>query len=497
MEKPLIVFEMANNHMGDLNHGIKLIKSFSDATRTFRDRFSFAFKLQYRDLDTFIHPLSKGREDVKYVKRFESTKLSSDAFLTLLSCMREFNFTTMCTPFDERSVDLIEKHQIEIIKIASCSFTDWPLLERIALTNKPIIASTAAASLQEVDSVVSFFTHRNKDLTILHCVAEYPTAEEKLNINQIDLLKTRYPDIKIGFSTHEDPNLTDSIMIALAKGAAVLEKHVGLPTDGHSNNAYSASPGQVSKWLEAGERALIMMGPTERPEPSKEERESLISLRRGAFAKRDLPSGHVLTSDDIFFAFPSKAGQVSANDWSKYSKFKLTGPINSMDPVIEGEVEATHLRELVLQNVNLVRDLLKKSGVSLPGKTDLELSHHYGIEKFGEYGLTMLTVVNRAYCKKILLLLPGQSHPEQYHKIKEETFVVLHGAMSVTLDGVEHVIKTGDVLTVEKGVRHKMKTDEGCVFEEISSTHHKSDSYYTDPAVAANLNRKTLLTYWM
>ena len=144
-----------------------------------------------------------------------------------------------------------------------------------------------------------------------------------------------------------------------------------------------------------------------------------------------------------------------------------------------------------------VRGILKSSGVSLPGKVDLELSHHYGMEQFDRYGLTMLTVVNRAYCKKILVLLPGQSHPEQYHKQKEETFVVTHGSMKVVLDDVEQDAHAGDVITVERGVRHKMSSEEGCVFEEISSTHYTDDSFYTDPAVVANQNRKTQLTHWL
>jgi N-acetylneuraminate synthase len=65
-------------------------------------------------------------------------------------------FLSICTPFDEKSVDLIDQQKFNIIKIASCSFTDWPLLERVVRSDKPIIASTAGASLEEIDKVVSF-----------------------------------------------------------------------------------------------------------------------------------------------------------------------------------------------------------------------------------------------------------------------------------------------------------------------------------------------------
>lgn len=497
MDKPLIIFEMANNHMGDVAHGAAVIRAFAEVAKPFQDTFRFAFKLQYRDLDTFIHPAFKGRDDVKYVKRFESTRLGAEAFDSLLAVMRTCGFLTACTPFDEPSVDLIEAQGIDIVKVASCSFTDWPLLERIARVGKPIIASTAGAALEDIDAVVSFLQHRNKRLTILHCVAEYPTPPEKLAVNQVELLRSRYPGVEVGFSTHEPPALTAALMLALAKGATVVEKHVGLPTAAFPNNAYSASPDQIAAWLAAGRDALAMLGPSDRVRPSLAEQDSLGSLQRGVFAKRDLPAGHVLGAADVFFAFPATSGQVTANQWSKYARYTLSKPVRALDPVMHSVVEVKNLRAIVLAHVESVKKMLRASGVSLPGKADLELSHHYGIERFGEVGLTMLTVVNRAYCKKILVLLPGQVHPEQHHKQKEETFVVLHGSMKVTLDGVEQDARPGDVITVDCGVKHAMRSDGGCVFEEISSTHYADDSFYTDAAISANKNRKTHLTHWM
>ena len=66
---------MANNHMGDVSHGLKIISEFGLVCRKF-PQFKFAFKLQYRDLDTFIHPAMRGRDDIKYIKRFSATRLS-------------------------------------------------------------------------------------------------------------------------------------------------------------------------------------------------------------------------------------------------------------------------------------------------------------------------------------------------------------------------------------------------------------------------------------
>jgi len=495
--KPLFVFEMANNHMGDLAHGVATIRALREACEGFDGDFDFAFKLQYRDLDTFIHRSMRGRMDVKYIKRFEETRLSDEAFRTLVAEMRTQGFRTVCTPFDEASVDRIEAHGIDTIKIASCSFGDWPLMERIAASDKPVIASTATATLEEIDNVVSFFLHRGKDLTLMHCVAEYPTADEALQVNQIELLRARYPDCRIGYSTHESPDNTVAVMMALAKGATVFEKHVVLPTERYAANAYSADPGQIRAWLAAARQARAICGSQERYIPSESERSSLHALRRGVFAVADIPAGAEIDTAAIEFAFPPSEGQLTANDWSKYTRFTANAAIAAGQPVRREDVTVQHLRGRVMEAVTAVKALLKAGNIVVPGKSDLELSHHYGMERFDEVGLTMVTVVNREYCKKLLVMLPGQTHPEQYHEKKEETFVVLHGELRLWLDGVEQLAGAGDVITVNRGVRHKFHTATGVVFEEISSTHLKDDSYYTDPAIGQNPRRKTLLTYWM
>lgn len=483
--------------MGDLPHGISTIQAMRAACNGFEDTFELAFKLQYRDLDTFIHSSARGRNDIKYVKRFEETRLTATAFATLVAEMTAQGFTTVCTPFDENSVGQIEAHGIHTVKIASCSLTDWPLLERIAQTNKPVVASTAGATLDEIDKVVSFFLHRGKDLTLMHCVAEYPTPDESLQIGQIEVLRSRYPQCRIGYSTHESPSNTVAVCIAVAKGAQVFEKHVVLPTEKYAANAYSASPDQITAWLESARRAIAMCGNSTRYTPSDSERAGLHSLRRGVFSKRDIPTGTVIDHSMVEFAFPPVDGQITANQWSKYSRFVTTEPISAGQPVRSGNVKESQLRGQILDIVEGVKKLLKAGNVVVPGKSDLEISHHYGLDRFNEVGLTMVTVVNREYCKKLLVMLPGQMHPEQYHLQKEETFVVLHGGLTVWLDGKEQEAHAGDVITVNRETRHAFRTEGGVVFEEISSTHDKSDSYYTDPAIAKNTNRKTWLSYWM
>ncbi len=495
--KKLFVFEMANNHMGDVSHGKKIIQEFACAKDPYKE-YDFAIKFQFRNIDTFIHPDYKDRMDLKYVKRFSETRLSTEDFLELKNEAEKFGFLTMCTGFDEDSISLIEDMDFSIIKIASCSFTDWPLLNRIAETDMPIIASTAGSSLKEIDNVVAFFTHRGKDLTIMHCVGEYPTETTNLQLNQISLLKDRYPNINVGYSTHEDPSNPHIIPLAVAKGANVFEKHVAVVTDEYPRNAYSSTPEEVEAWLESAHTAFQICGDLhDRPPASDKELSDLRRFKRGVFASRDIKQGEVVGREDVFYAFPCGEGQILANDMSKYTQYIADKDFSLNEAISHSNTTQDNLRAGIYDIVQNVKSFLSQSNVVYPGEADLEISHHYGIENFYEVGITMITVVNREYCKKLIIALPGQSHPEQYHKKKEETFVILYGDVELTLDDKKTSLHKGDVVTIEPGVRHRFNTKNGCIIDEVSSTHYKDDSYYTDKKISDNKNRKTFITHWL
>ena len=498
--RPLFIFEMANNHMGSVDHGLRIIREIHAAAEPFQSRFQLAFKLQYRQLDTFLHPAYRDRDDIKYVKRFRETRLEDAEFRQLRAEMDRLGFLTICTPFDEESVARIDEHGIAVIKIASCSFTDWPLLERIVRSAKPIIASTAGVPLEDIDKVVSFLQHRRKEFSLMHCVAQYPTPADSLELNQIDLLRSRYPGVAVGFSTHEAPQETTAVQMAIAKGARMFEKHVGVPTESAPLNAYSANPEQVRRWLEAAGKAFQICGVEgQRAQFSEAELASLHSLRRGAFAGSAVSPGDKLHASDprVFFAIPTQPGQLTANDLSKYLTLHVDKPIGAGDPVLASDVRQSDHRERIYAIVRRVNSMIQHAAVVVPGQAEFEISHHYGVERFEEIGATIINLVNREYCKKLIVMLPGQRHPEHHHELKEETFLVLHGDISIDLEGVRKECVSGDLLVVERGVRHSFRTRQGVIMEEISSTHRKGDSYYSDPAIAPVDERKTQISYWL
>jgi sialic acid synthase SpsE/mannose-6-phosphate isomerase-like protein (cupin superfamily) len=496
--KPLFVLEMANNHMGSVEHGLRIVREMAEAVKDFRGEFNFGIKLQYRYIPSFIHPDFIERKDLKFVKRFSETALTWDQFKQLKEAFHEQGFLAVCTPWDEISVEKIVEHKFDIIKVPSCYLTDWPLLEAVGKTTLPLVISVAGEALADIDRVVAFYTHRKRDMAVMHCIGEYPTPPENFQLNQIDLLRQRYKQVPIGYSTHEGPEEMDAVKMAIAKGARIFEKHVGVPTDTITLNPYSANPEQVRRWLEAAHLAFSICGVThQRYSFSERELNTLGDLRRGVFAKTDLPAGTVLKAKDFFLALPRVPGQLVANDLSKYTEFTLKGPVEAKKPVLLENCTQTEKRGYVEEIVENAQKLLKVSGIAVPGQLDLEISHHYGISEFKNFGSLIITVVNRSYCKRLILLVPGQTHPEQWHELKDETYHILHGELLVKLDGKLQTLKKNDILAIPCGVRHELFTETGVVIEEISSVYDPGDSYYTDKKITQNTNRKTLVSYWL
>ena len=154
MKKPLIILEVANNHMGDLNHFRNIIKTYHNLTLKYKKNMDFAIKFQFRDLKNFIHPSADKKNPG--VKRFSSTKINQSGWEKIIKLARK-KFKIICTPFDEISIRNIEKNNFDFLKIASCSYDDWPLIERIKKSKLPVICSVGGAEESQITKLVSFF----------------------------------------------------------------------------------------------------------------------------------------------------------------------------------------------------------------------------------------------------------------------------------------------------------------------------------------------------
>ena len=465
---------MANNHQGSVAHAKKIIDDFADLAN--KRNLNAGVKLQFRNLDTFIHPDYK-HSDLKYVKRFNDTRLSKDEFKEIIDYIHFKGLISISTPFDNESLPLFDELGVEVLKIASCSSDDWPLLEEAAKINRKIIISTGGATIKHLNKVYSLFKRKGRDFAFLHCIAEYPTPPENAFLDRIKELKEEFPDIEIGYSTHESPKNKTVIPYAIAMGATIIEKHVGKTTDIISLNDYSCTVDQMEKVIDE----IDFLEKSSRGKFSTSL--ALEQLKRGIYIKRDMKAGEQILEQDLYYAMPLQEGCLNAShSYDVIGKTLLTDL--KKDQPIKTELITDAFKEALVKDITQdIMYMLEKAGVTVTHKDDVELSCHFGLNKYKETGAFIISKINRSYCKKIIVMLPNQTHPTHRHLQKEECFELLEGDCILTLNGRDISLKKGMPILINREVNHSFKSKNGCVIEEISTTHIKGDSIYEDPSI--------------
>ncbi len=353
------VLELANNHWGKLDRGLKIIREHAAIVRY--NNVKAAIKLQFRDVDEFIHPEFKGSSELRYIKKTEDTRLTKTEFARMVEEIRYLSCIPMATPFDEASVDLCVEFDMPIIKIASSDMNDWVLIEKIASTRRPTIASTGGASEKDLDDLVSFYEKREIPLAINHCISLYPSEDGELELDQIDYLKSRYPNHVIGLSTHEYHDWQSSMLISYGKGARSWERHIDISYEGVAVSPYCSLPEQCDNWFKAFHKAAEMCGGRSRSKRiiSKKETEYLDALVRGAYAKRDLEAGYVFSKEsferDFYLAIPLRKGQLSCREVMNGER--LATEIKADQPLTIDHVSGPYSQSTTLKNLILNRGL--------------------------------------------------------------------------------------------------------------------------------------------
>lgn len=491
-DKNTFVLDLANNHFGDVEHAIKIIRAIAEDVTDLGQ--SIVLKVQLRDLETYIHPDFRDRTDLHYIKRFLETRLDVEGFRAIAEASREVGFQTMATVFDEKSCATFEDVGFDFVKIASASSGDSGLVRAALKIGVPLVASTGGLALNEIQNLYELLRHSKVDFALMHCVSVYPCPDEILQLNQVRNFKELFPAARVGWSTHEDPNNMVAVGLALACGATLFERHVGMNTEEYKLNAYSSSPAQVRQWMLAALEAERMLGSTERLPITEAERTTLLNLKRGVYSRGSMSETRSVKREDVYMAFPLTEGGIEAGTVEFPINVKTV--LQENQPILASELVSTSNRsEEPLDFVSSIRTILAKSRVSVNADAKLELSHHYGLGRFREFGVAMFTCINRNYAKKILVMLPRQKHPMHYHDMKEETFQLLWGDAQITVNGKVHSLSPGDLVTVYPKEWHKFTTLNGCVIEEVSTHHATGDSFYEDKDIASAepMQRKTAI----
>lgn len=146
--------------------------------------------------------------------------------------------------------------------------------------------------------------------------------------------------------------------------------------------------------------------------------------------------------------------------------------------------------------LNQALRILHEANIVFSKEATVSIYHHLGEKEFDKVGAVFINIVNRAYCKSYVIMLPNQRYPNHYHKIKMESFYILYGTLGIEVNGVSRYLKAGEMLHIERGEDHSFWSDEGVVFEEISTNYTKNDSFYLDTEIQKTTytKRRTIIT---
>ena len=195
---------------------------------------------------------------------------------------------------------------------------------------------------------------------------------------------------------------------------------------------------------------------------------------------------------------PYVEGQLESGHWK--DGYQALQDVLPNQPVMKETVEIEVNQGIVTlkQVIHEIKAILNEAKIQLGSEFKVEYSHHYGLENFRKTGAVIIECINREYCKKLVVQLPGQRHPSHYHARKEETFQILYGVLHVNTDGNPRILHPGETILIQPGVWHSFWTESGVVFEEVSTTHYNNDSFYADKRInkLARAERKTIVDHW-
>jgi len=489
---PLIVADLANNHNGDVDLAAKMIQELFEIQQKYK--FTIIPKFQYRDLDTYIHKDYKGNVNNKYISRFESTRLEFKEFLELTNLAKSLGMLTAATPFDEKSAEKVLEHKHSILKVASATANDWNLLENCVKQKLPMIVSLGGLSDYQIERVVTFLKHREADFALMHCVALYPSKDNELNLERIRTLSGRF-HVPVGFSTHEHPENYLAGGLALAAGAQILERHYAKSKPGLEVNTYSSEKIIFENWLINLRNSLNQLHDLDFAKNLENQQNTLRQLKRGLYASKSIKRGEGINKSNTYAAFPVLGEQYTSNELTIRSNLILSEDVEKDQAILKSCVNETDIYSTKESILSRTRELLSQAGINLGPRIDVEISHHLGIENFQSVGAILIPLINREYAKKLVVMTKDQSHPEHFHKLKEETFLVHMGKLKVMLENEIKILAPGDVLVIPRKSKHSMFALADTVFEEISSTNFSDDSFYSESQKFIE-NRKTPISLW-
>ena len=294
LDRPYIVAEIGVNHEGNEKLAIDMINKAKLAGAD-------AVKFQTYEKDNYVSIDQKERK-----KRIIKFCLSRKSFINLIKYCKKIEIDFFSTPLNFNDVDFLDNY-VKMFKVSSGDITFLPLIKKIAEKKKPTIISTGLSTLKEISSAIKNFEEvfpgaRKKGfLMLMHCVAEYPPTKEKLNLNNIETLKSKFK-LPVGYSDHSLG--IKACEIAVSKGVKLIEKHFTYRRENQKfhDHKISSDPKELTKLIISIKETHKIMGSKIRK--IVENKDMIAHLRRSLCAAKNIKEGSRIKKNDISYLRP-------------------------------------------------------------------------------------------------------------------------------------------------------------------------------------------------
>lgn len=295
-DEVFVIAEVGQNHQGDLDKAIEYIKIFAQ-------QGADAIKFQTRDNKYLFSPDAYEKEynsENAFAKTYgehrEKLELEPDALDVIAMECKKNDVYFMSTPFDEPSLELLIKKNVEILKIASFDLGNIPFITKISESGLPVVMSIGGGQVDQIKSSVEVLCNHGIDLAILHCVSEYPCEYNRLGLENIQNLISRFPDCAIGSSDHFNGTLSGPVAYML--GARIFEKHVTLNRAWTgTDHSFALEPTGFKNFVRDIKRVKDMM--PEKPKDDLGNEFVFQKLGKSIIANKTIKSGSVIKSNDL------------------------------------------------------------------------------------------------------------------------------------------------------------------------------------------------------
>lgn len=301
--EPYIIAELGANHNGDMDLARTLVleakKAGCDCAKFQSWTKNSIFSKKVYQENRFLGDDYRNRTDYTLESIVDAYSVTESELRDLKKLCDGVGIDFGCTPFTKREVDfLVDELDIAFVKIASMDLNNYEFLKYVGAKKRPIVLSTGLSMLSEIEQAVQAIESTgNREIILLHCIAVYPPRDETINLRNIEMLRTNYPDYPVGFSDH---SLGTAVPLAsVALGACMIEKHFTLDkTMPGWDHKVSMTPDEMAE-LVAGSKKIVKALGTTRRVLSQEDYQQIPAFRRSIVAARPIAKGQTIQIEDL------------------------------------------------------------------------------------------------------------------------------------------------------------------------------------------------------